>query len=125
MQFVGKINKEIYQCITENILTDEVIITDERIAHIRDRHPGDYEKFFHYISGIIAEPDYIIASNKKNTAVLLKNFEEKDRKFKVILRLKLETEPFSYKNSIVSFWHIGETTWKKTIKNKLVLYKRT
>ena len=43
MRYVGKIDKEKYRCITEDIVTDEVIITDERIGHIKERHPNDYE----------------------------------------------------------------------------------
>ena len=31
---IGRIDKNIYKCVTEEIVTDEVIITDERIAHI-------------------------------------------------------------------------------------------
>lgn len=38
---VGKINKDIYKCVMDDILTDEVIITDERIQHIKERHPND------------------------------------------------------------------------------------
>ena len=45
MYVVGKIDQEIYQCITNDIVTDEVIITDERIEHIKERHPNDYERF--------------------------------------------------------------------------------
>ena len=49
VHIVGKIDKNIYKCITEDIITDEVIITDERIQHIRKRHPNDYERFYSYI----------------------------------------------------------------------------
>lgn len=41
MLLVGKIKREIYSCITEDIKTDEVIITEERVQHIKDRHPND------------------------------------------------------------------------------------
>lgn len=34
MQIVGKIDKNIYKCIVDEFVTDEVIITDERIRHI-------------------------------------------------------------------------------------------
>lgn len=57
---VGKIDQEIYQCITNDIVTDEVIITDERIEHIKERHPNDYERFCSYIPEMISNPDYII-----------------------------------------------------------------
>ena len=45
MHIVGKIDKEIYKCITDDIVTEDVIIIDNQIKHIRERHPNDYEKF--------------------------------------------------------------------------------
>ncbi len=121
---VGKINRDIYKCITEDIVTDEVIITDERIQHIKERHPNDYERFYSYIPEIINDPDFIIEANKPNTAVVLKEIEERGEKFKLVLRIKVQGDPEEYKNSIMTFWHIGETTWRKTLKNKTVLYKK-
>ena len=117
---VGKIDRDIYKCITEEIVTDEVIITDERIQHIKERHPNDYERFYSYIPEIINDPDFIIEANKPNTAVILKEIEERGEKFKLVLRIKVQGDPEEYKNSIMTFWHIGETTWRKTLKNKSV-----
>ena len=124
VQTVGKIDIEKYRCITDEIATDEVIITPERIQHIEERHPGDYEQFVKYIADILANPDYILEANKPNTGVILKEIEENGEKFKVILRVKVESDPAEYRNSILSFWQIGETTWKKNVKNKKILYKR-
>lgn len=121
--YVGKIDKNIYKCVTEDIRTDEVIITDERIQHIKDRHPNDYENYFKYAEKIIKAPDYIIEANKDNTAVLLKEIENDGEKFKLILKLAVKSDPRIYKNSVISFWEIGETTWRKTLKNKKILYK--
>lgn len=120
---VGKIDTKIYNVIGE-ILTDEVVMTDERVKHIKERHPNDYERFFEYIPYIISEPDYIIEANKENTAVVLKEIEDNGEKFKLILRIKVVSDPPEYKNSVISFWHVGETTWRKTIKNKNILYKK-
>ena len=124
VQTVGRIDIEKYRCITDEIATDEVIITPERIQHIEERHPGDYEQFVKYIADILANPDYILEANKPNTGVILKEIEENGEKFKVILRVKVESDPAEYRNSILSFWRIGETTWNKNVKNKKILYKR-
>ena len=121
---VGRIDIEKYRCVTSEISTDEVIITDERIDHIKERHPNDYERFVGYFPEIISDPDYIIASDRPNTAVILKEIEISGEKFKLILRLKVKSDPAGYKNSVISFWHIGDTTWRKTIKNKNILYKK-
>ena len=124
MRPIGKIDREIYKCITEDIRTEEVIITDERIIHIRERHPNDYERFYSYIPEIINNPDYIIEANKENTGILLKEIEENREKFKLVLRIAILNDPIEYKNSVISFWRIGDITWRKTLKNKNVLYKR-
>lgn len=123
MHSIGKIDREIYKCITEDIRTDEVIITDERIEHIRERHPDDYERFCSYIPQIIKAPDYIIEANKENTGILLKRFKENGEEFKLVLKIAVKDDPESYKNSVISFWHIGDTTWRKTLKNKNILYR--
>lgn len=124
VQTVGRIDIEKYRCIMDEIATDEVIITPERIQHIEERHPGDYEQFVKYVADILENPDYILEANKPNTGVILKEIEENGEKFKVILRVKVESDPAEYRNSILSFWQIGETTWKKNVKNKKILYKR-
>jgi len=121
---VGKIDKNIYSCITEKFATDEVIITEERIAHVKERHPNDYERYFAYIPEIIAEPDYIVEANKENTAVILKEINNDGEKFKLVLRIWVKGDPENYKNSIITFLHIGEVTWKKILRNKNILYKR-
>lgn len=49
MYFIGKIDRNVFRCVTEDIVTDEVIITDERIRHIKEKHPQDYERYAEYI----------------------------------------------------------------------------
>ena len=123
VHYIGKIDKKIYSCVTKDIRTDEVIITDERIMHIKERHPNDYEEYCKYMRLIIEQPDYIVETNKRNTAVVLKEINNKDKKFKLILRVVMKSDPKEYRNSVISFWKVGETTWKKTLKNKKILYK--
>ena len=43
MVTIGHIDRELYRCVAEDITTDEVIITEEQIQHIKERHPGVYE----------------------------------------------------------------------------------
>ena len=124
MQLVGKIDRDIYSCITEDIVTEDVIITEERIEHIKERHPNDYERFYCYLPEIISSPDYIVDANKPNTAVILKEVGEQGERFKLVLRIKVQGDPQEYKNSIMTFWYIGDATWRKILKNKTILYKK-
>ena len=122
---VGKIDKEIYKCITEDIVTDEVIITDERIGHIKERHPNDYEKYCEYLKLIVEEPDYIVETKKPNTALILKEIKESnERQFNTVLRLTTSTDNPGFKNSIITFMKIDEKEWNRLLRNKLILYKK-
>ena len=122
---VGKIDKEVYKCITEDIVTDEVIITDERIGHIKERHPNDYEKYCEYLKLIVEEPDYIVETKKPNTALILKEIKESnERQFKTVLRLTTSTDNPGFKNSNITFMKIDEKEWNRLLRNKLILYKK-
>lgn len=123
MYTVGRINRNIYKCITEDIVTDEVIITDERIQHIKDRHPNDYERFCGYLKEIVENPQYIVETKKPNTALILKEFIYGEEQFKTVLRLHTSCDNPDYKNSIITFMKIDEKEWKRLLKNKAILYK--
>lgn len=124
MHIVGKINKEIYKCITDDIVTEDVIITDNQIKHIRERHPNDYERFAEYFSEIIADPDYILEANRSNTAFVLKQIQHDGMKFQLILRLHTSLDSAEYKNSIITFFKIETKKWAKYLRNKKILYRK-
>lgn len=123
MYLVGKIDIEIYNCITKDITTDEVIITDKQIDHIKNRHPNDYELFNKYFEKIVGQPDYIIEANKPFTALILKEIQIDNKKFKTVVRLATSNDTPSYKNSIITFMKIDDHEWNRILKNKKILYK--
>ena len=124
MHIIGKINKNIYKCVTEDITTEEVIITDNQINHIKNRHPNDYENFSSYFSDILSDPDFILEANKSNTAFILKQITENDLTVQLILRLQTSQDPKGYKNSIITFLKIDIKTWNKYLRNKKILYRK-
>lgn len=124
MAFVCKLNLELYRVVTEDISCDEVIITDKQIEHIKDRHPGDLERFAEYMREAIESPDYILEANKPFTALILKEIELDERKLRLILRLKTSTDPAEYKNSIITFQHVRDKEWRRLLKNGNIIYRR-
>ena len=120
---IGRIDKDLYSCVTKDIFTDEVVITNERIQHIKDHHPNDYERFSVYLKEIVERPDYIIESKRPNTALVLKEILDHGERFKLILRLITHYDNPDYKNSILTFMKIDDSEWKRLIHNKKVLYK--
>ena len=124
VHFIGKITKDIYECVTDNIISDEVIITNNQVQHIKNRHPNDYERFSKYFSETIADPDYIINSNKPNTAVILKKILENGEQFQTVLHLCTSKDPKGFKNSIITFMKIDEKRWNRYLRTKEILYKK-
>ncbi len=124
VQFVGKIDRELYRCVSEDITTDEVIITDERVQHIKDRHPGDYERYFKYMTEIVGNPDYILEANKPDSALLLKRFQENEKNYKLIMRLKTSHDPEGFKNSVISFQKVEDKRYIRYTHSEKVLYSR-
>lgn len=117
------LDRQIYNCVTPDIRTSEVIITAERIKHIQERHPGDYERFCSYLPVIIADLDYILEDTRPNTAMVLKEISEHGECFRLALRLVTPTDDPGYKNSVITFLKIREKEWRRLTKNKKVLYK--
>ena len=123
LNFVCKLDKNLYKIISENISSDEVIITDRAIEHIKNSHADNFENFSKYFSEIIIEPDYILEANKPNRALLLKEIEVENKKLKLILRLQTSADNPESKNSIVTFQHISDKRFNRYIKNAKILYK--
>jgi len=119
---IGKIDLEIFKCVSNDIITDEVVITDRQLAHIKDKHPQDYELYSEFIPEILKNPDYILQANKPNSAVLLKEIVSHNDRVQLVIRFRISSDPVSYKNSIITFMKIREKEWNRLIKNKKILY---
>ncbi len=122
MLLIGKINKDIYKCITDDIMTDELIITDN---HIKARHPNIYETFADYLREAINSPDYIIKDKHPNTGLVIKQLYTNDhRNVQIVLRICTSKDEPGYKNSIISFWEISESRLQNYLKNKRFFTKK-
>jgi hypothetical protein len=124
MQYLGKIDMVKFEKISDKIITDEVILTDERIAHINySRGKGFYERYGKYFSDVVSEPD-IIFEDKKYTAILVKRIDDGVKYLNLILRLATPESGNDMKNSIITAIGIGDSRLKTYIKNKKAIYKR-
>ena len=120
---ICKIDLALYSVVASSIVTDEVIITSERIEHIQMRHGGDYEEYGTYFTEILQSPDYIL-ENRRNTAEVLKEILHNGKKCKLILRLQTSSDPKGFKNAIITFLHIRDSEWRRLLRSKKILYKR-
>ena len=123
MRIVGRIDIEKYRVVSERIRDDMVIITDERIQHIRERHPSDYERYSRLFADMLENPQYILRSDRPNTAFILKEYTEHGERFQLILRLAVEGDKQDYKNSIITFLKVEEKRFQRYLRTKIILYK--
>ena len=119
---LGKLDLNIYRSISAEIQSEEVIITCERIEHIKERHPDDYALFEKYGRVVLAEPDYILKSKRASTGVVLKQIKTNGIMMQLVLKIATSQES-GKKNSVITFMKISERTWNKYMRNKEIIYK--
>lgn len=120
---LGKINTEVLEKEFGKIQTDEIIVTNERLDHIRERHPEDYDLFKKYGKASVVYPDMVIIDKKHNgTVFMVKKLP--DTNLNVVVRVVLETDDSKLKNSIMTFYRIREKNLKKLIEKNRLLYKK-
>lgn len=124
MYTVGRISRQLYGCISEDIVTDEVIVTEQQLRHIRERHPDTYEQLKKYIADTLENPDYILEDKHENTGLVIKKLGVEAKWGQMVLRLCTSKDEPEYKNSIISYWKISDKRLQSYLRNKKILYKK-
>ncbi len=124
MEYIGTIDRGLYKVVTKNIRSDKVILLETQKAHIQAQHPEAYEAYKQHIAEVVEIPDYIIKTNRPNSALVLKSFTMDELVFKLVLRLQTPSDPAGFENSIITFMKIDNKEWTRLLRNKKVVYKR-
>ena len=121
---IGKVSVDKIKKYIKGVSTDEVILTEERIEHIKERHEEQYYEIRPFLKEIIEDPDYILKEMKhEDTIILLKEIIQNEFRVKVIIKLAIK-EVKEMKNSIITFWKIRERDYRKTIDKCEIIYKK-
>lgn len=124
MNFICNLDLNIYKVITTSIVTTQVIITDRQLEHIRERHPDISESVMAQLQKIISSPDYIIETDMPSTANILKHLEINGKGYQLILRIKTDSDPIEFQNSIITLMSVNEKRYRQYLRNRKILYKR-
>ncbi len=128
VQYIGKIDKNKIGNFRNKITTENVVLTNERLTHIKEHHPDLKDKEINYIQDVLNSPDYVFNDRKnENTVLLVKEIKENDKKYRMVLKLSTNADSTNknIQNSVISFWNIGEKKLKQYIRNEEILYKKT
>lgn len=116
---IGKLNLQIFKEMNIKLITDKVIFTVERMAHVENKRPNLYEQVKVILPQVIYYPDYIYKdwNNRGDTFVFIKNID-KISKINVIIKVATLNDKKHNKNSIITMIKVGNKTFKKIQKNK-------
>lgn len=121
---LGRLDWNIYGCISSDSVTDEVIITEEQMAHIRGRHPEAYIDTLHYVREILKDPDYIFRDRRPNTGLVVKKILNEEECSLLVLKIITSEDDTNYKNSVITSWKITEKRLNNYLRNKEIIYKK-
>ena len=124
IQNLGELDWKIYECISKNRICDEVIITDEQVKHIRERHPEAYMDTMYYLKRIIDDPDYIFKDKQPNTGLIVKKIENAKESALLVLKILTVNDRKDYKNSVITGWKITERRLNNYLRNKEIIYRK-
>ena len=105
---LGILDWRIYGCISSDHVTNEVIITEEQMMHIRERHPEAYIDTIHYVREILDDPDYIFRDKRPNTGLVVKKIQNREESSLLVLKIITSDDKKNYKNSVITGWKITE-----------------
>lgn len=105
VRVICNINTEIYRRVSADMDEDRVVITDERIDHIKYRHPMDWEVYGSYLAEVLQHPTLILSDKNSDTAIVLKSIVVKDeiKYLRATVRLHTPRDEPGFMNSVLTF----------------------
>lgn len=119
---IGEITNEQVVKYWKGVKT-RVILTEERIGHIREGHAEDFDAFSNYIPDAIRDPAYVLCDVKnENTAMFIRHVKQTN--INVIVKLSFEEKDSDLESSVITMYRLGEKTLRRLIKRNPVVYSR-
>lgn len=123
MQYIGKLDIEKLGKYSEKIITDEVILTEERRIHIYENHTADYGTIIDNIENTVRQPNEVIEDLKnKDTLFFIGKLGKNN--LNVIIKLNTVNSIKHPQNSIMTAWIIRNSNLEKLRKRNKIIYKR-
>ena len=127
LRHIGKIDIEKYKKVTPHeIITDEVILTNERLDHIRQRRGDAFvDQYADRFAEIVQDPDYIFKDKAENTALVSKQYTNDGKCVNIALKLVVKGDNPDYKNSIITAVGESEKRFRQRLRNNKPVYSKT
>lgn len=115
-------NKDVFVRWGESV-EPSVVLSEERIGHIMERHPGAFERYGAYATDAIEAPDYILEDVKNaDTAAFIRHVENTN--INVVVKLAIKGNDAGMKSSVITLYPMNDKRLRRMMKKAIVLYKR-
>ena len=122
MSYIAKIDVEKLGEYKNKVVSDEVVLTEERKLHIYESHKKDYEEIMKNIRNAILNPQEIIEDIKNKDTVFFIGKLKKNN-LNVIVKLNASNNLQHPKNSIMTAWIIRDKNLNKLREKHKIIYK--
>lgn len=123
VQFIGKLDKSKIGKYGQRIVTEDVILTDERRNHIFQDHSNDFKLIMNNIDRVVLNPNEVLEDLKNRDTVYFIDKLEKNN-LNVVVRLNTTNSKEHPQNSIMTAWIIRDKNLQKLEKRNKILYKK-
>lgn len=123
MQYIGKLDIKKLGKYREKIITNEVILTEERRLHIYENHTNDYERIINNIKDTVLKPKEVIEDLKNKDTLFFVGDLGKNN-LNVIIKLNTVNSKAHPQISIMTAWVIRDSNLKKLREKNKILYKK-
>lgn len=122
MRYIGKIDKNKIGKYSKKIITDDIVLTDERELHIYENHKKDYITIINNINRVILNPKEVLEDLKnKDTLFFIGKLNKNN--LNVVVKLCTTHNKQHPQNSIMTAWIIRDCNLKKLIEKNKIVYK--
>lgn len=122
LQYIGKLDKEKLGEYKDKIITDDVVLTGERKAHILEDHKKDYEVIVNNIDRVVLNPSEVLEDLKNKDTIFLIGKLEKNS-LNVVVKLNTTNNQAHPQNSIMTAWIIRDKNLRKLREKNKTIYK--
>ena len=123
LHYIGKIDKTKLGEYGRKIVTDDVVLTDERKLHILEDHEKDYETIINNIDRVVLNPREVLEDSKnKDTLFLIDKLEKHN--LNVVVRLNTTNNKKHPQNSVMTAWIIRDKNLRKLREKNKIIYKK-
>jgi len=122
LQYIGKIDKNKLGKYAKKIVTDEVIITNERKLHIFRNHKKDYKIIMNNIDKVVVNPVEVL-EDSKNKETLFFIGRLNNNNLNVIVKLNTTNDKLHPQNAVMTAWIIRDSNLRKLRQKSKCIYK--